>query len=58
MRLYTPAPVSFSRVAKMDHYIGDDLFIKKGTYLIVGIMGNMSNPDYFVNPDEFNPDRW
>jgi len=50
MRHYTPATLSFGRLANKDHTLGNDLFIKKGTLINCGIMTGMSNPKYFPEP--------
>ena len=51
LRLLTPIPNTFLRVAKKDHVLGGDLFIKKNTAIIPTIIASMSNPKYFKNPE-------
>lgn len=37
---------------------GEDLEIKKGTLLMVSIRGIQHDPEYYPNPDKFDPDRF
>ncbi len=41
-----------------DHYLGNDIQIKKDTVIGVNILEMHYNPDVFENPFEYNPDRW
>jgi len=57
MRLYTPAPTIFPRIAQNDHTLGD-LNIKKGTSVRPTPLYNFASPKYFEDPREFKPERW
>lgn len=57
LRLYTPVPLIFPRVAQEDHELGD-LKIKKGTSVRPTSLYNQSNPKYFDEPEKFKPERW
>jgi len=57
LRLYSPAPIIFPRLAQVDHTIGD-LKIKKGSSVRPTSLFNCSNPKYFEEPEKFKPERW
>ena len=57
LRLYSPAPIIFPRLAQIDHTIGD-LQIKKGSSVRPTPLYNYSNPKYFEEPEKFKPERW
>jgi len=57
MRLYTPAPTIFPRIAQNDHTLGN-LNIKKGTSVRPTPLYNFASPKYFEDPREFKPERW
>jgi len=57
LRKANPAPLIFPREALQDHYL-EDVKIKKGTTVTVGIVGNHLCDDFFVDPDRFYPERW
>jgi cytochrome P450 len=56
LRILPPAPIN-ARVASMDTDIGG-YSIPAGTEIIASIYHTHHNPDYFIEPDRFNPDRW
>jgi len=57
LRFYTPAPIIFSRIAQVDHEIGN-YKIKKGTSVRPTALYNYANPKYFDKPALFKPERW
>jgi len=57
LRLATPAPFIFQRIAVQDHKLGD-VFVKKGTWVNVGISLTNFNEKFNQNAYEFNPYRW
>lgn len=58
MRKYPPLPI-INRVCVKDYNLPDsDLFVEKGTRLIIPILGLHHDPDYFPKPATFNPDRF
>src|ERR1019366_3961286 len=56
MRLYPPVWV-FGRKAIEDNWVGDYL-IKKGTNILISPYIVHRLPEYWKNPDKFDPDRW
>ncbi len=56
LRLYPPAYLT-SRMAPQDVEIGGH-FIRAGTDVIVNIHGMQRSPEYFRNPERFDPDRF
>lgn len=57
MRLKPSVVYPIARKAKSNIYV-KDLFIKKGTILLLGnFLANISSQNY-DNPLEFNPSRW
>jgi len=57
LRMYTPAPMTFFRVALVDHKIGE-LEIKKGTWVRPFFISVFFDEKHFSNPEQFNPSRW
>jgi cytochrome P450 len=57
LRMATPAPSVFDRLALRDHMIGD-YKIKKGTTITINFLGNNFRESYHQNPFEFDPERW
>ena len=58
LRLYPPAP-RLLRICTNDYRIPDsDYVIKKGESLIIPTGALMKDPQYFPNPDEFDPEHF
>lgn len=58
MRKYPPLPL-LNRICVKDYKLPDsDLFVEKGTRLVVPVLGLHHDPDYFPEPATFNPDRF
>jgi len=57
LRMSTPINDVFSRKAIRDHYL-KDIHIKKNDVVNLDFFYNHFNPQYFKDPDTFNPDRW
>ncbi|KAM3142827.1 hypothetical protein pb186bvf_005211 [Paramecium bursaria] len=57
LRFVSPIDGFVPRIAARDHYIGQ-LFVKKGTWVDVGILPMATHPKYFENSLEFDIDRW
>ncbi|XP_024941659.1 cytochrome P450 6k1 isoform X2 [Cephus cinctus] len=58
LRLYPPMPI-LNRICVKDYKVPDmDFVIKKGTPIFVGIMGMHKDPEYFPEPEKFDPDRF
>jgi len=57
LRMYTPAPMTFFRVALQDHKIGE-LEVKKGTYLRPMFISVFHDERHFSKPEQFDPSRW
>jgi len=57
LRMYTPAPITFFRVALVDHKIGE-LEIKKGTWVNPLFISAFHDERHFPQPEQFNPSRW
>lgn len=57
LRMFPPSPGSGSRVAKMDHDIGN-IKVREGTVVVNNYLGNHFLSTYFKKPNEFNPDRF
>ena len=56
MRLYPPV-WSVSRIATQDNVLNDFL-IPKNAYLYLSIYAVHRHPDFWENPDQFDPDRF
>lgn len=57
LRLATPSPAIFPRVALQDHMLGN-VPIAKGTMLNIAILANMNDENIFHDPTKFLPERW
>ena len=57
LRLYTPAPATFPRVAVEDHKLVD-LSIRKGDLVRPDFMTNFFDEKNFKDPQQFDPSRW
>nr|ABY59962.1 cytochrome P450 monooxygenase CYP5005A3 [Tetrahymena thermophila] len=57
LRLVPPANEVFPRIADHDMKIGD-FQIEKGDLVNTHFIYNQSNPEYYPNPDIFDPYRW
>lgn len=58
LRLYPPVP-TLSRECVKDYIIPEtDVTIEKGTVVFVPAFGIHHDPEYFPNPEKFDPDRF
>jgi len=57
LRMYTPAPVIFPRVAQTEHNLLD-IKVLKGMSARPTPMFNSFNDKYFDEPEKFKPERW
>lgn len=58
MRIYPPAPV-YLRKCTEDYTIpGTNTVIEKGTSVLIPAIALHRDPDYFPNPEHFNPERF
>ncbi|KAL4467803.1 hypothetical protein ABPG74_013138 [Tetrahymena malaccensis] len=57
LRLVPPANEVFPRIADHDMKIGE-FQIEKGDLVNTHFIYNQSNPEYYPNPDVFDPHRW
>ncbi|XP_054156647.1 cytochrome P450 6k1-like [Oppia nitens] len=58
LRLYTPVP-SIGRIASQDYTIGDTgITIPKGMLVNFSVRSLHCNPDYYPNPDRWDPERF
>lgn len=58
LRIY-PAIPSLNRQCTKDYHIPDtDVVIEKGTKVLISILGLHHDPEYFPEPEKFDPDRF
>ncbi|XP_078045153.1 cytochrome P450 6k1 [Augochlora pura] len=58
LRLYPAAPL-LDRVTTTDYKVPDtDIILEKGTAVYIPLCGLHRDPNYFPDPDRFNPDRF
>jgi len=57
LRMYTPTPILFDRIALQDHTLGP-FTIKKGTVVIPALITLNFDPDFYNSPNKFTPERW
>ena len=58
LRLYPPIAVLFRRVTKSDGYTLAGVHLPKDTLVEVSSYSVHHNPEYYPDPDRFNPDRF
>ncbi|KAF5284126.1 hypothetical protein FQR65_LT00126 [Abscondita terminalis] len=58
MRKYPPV-ATLNRQCVMDYKISNtDLVLKKGTNVIISVLGIQNDPEYFPEPEKFDPERF
>lgn len=57
LRLYPILPFLI-RVCNERYQLNEHLFIEKGTRIIVPVLGLQTDPLYYNNPNEFNPENF
>lgn len=58
LRKYTPGNVLMRRCTKDYKVPGTNTTIEKGKYVFLPMLAIHNDPEYFPNPEEFNPDRF
>jgi cytochrome P450 family 6 len=58
LRKYPPAPFLIRECGKSYHIPDSNLVVEKGTPLIISTFGLHRDPDYFPNPETFDPERF
>ncbi|KAI4459126.1 cytochrome p450 [Holotrichia oblita] len=54
-----PIVATLERIATKDYKIpGKDLVLKKGTKVMISLQGIHHDPEYYPNPEKFDPDRF
>lgn len=58
LRKYPPGIV-LSRVSNKDYKVPDtDVVLPKGSEVLIPVLGLHKDPEYFPNPEKFDPDRF
>jgi cytochrome P450 family 6 len=58
LRKYSPGNVLMRRCTKDYKVPGTDVVIEKGKYVFLPMLAIHNDPEYFPEPNEFNPDRF
>lgn len=58
LRKYPPLPVLSRECTKAYKMPDSDLVIEKGTLVFVPILAIHNDPEYYPNPEKFEPDRF
>ncbi|CAH1101564.1 unnamed protein product [Psylliodes chrysocephalus] len=58
LRMYPPAPFLVRLCNKDYKVVGTDLLIEKGTSVFIPSSGIQYDPEYYPNPDKFDPERF
>lgn len=58
LRVYPPAGASDRKCTKDYKLPGTELIVKKGQGLLVPIYAMQHDPEYFPEPEKFNPERF
>lgn len=58
LRKYPPAPFLIRECGKLYHIPGSKVAIEKGTPVIISTFGLHRDPEFFPNPETFDPERF
>lgn len=58
MRLHPPAPITHRRCTTKYRFPETNLVLDPGTLIIIPIHALHMDPEYFPNPEEFDPERF
>ncbi|KAF2897404.1 hypothetical protein ILUMI_08768 [Ignelater luminosus] len=58
LRKYPPLPIHTRECTETYKVRGTDLIIKKGQSVFIPVMGIQYDPEYYPNPDKFDPERF
>lgn len=58
LRMYPPVP-TLTRICVQDYKMKNtDVVIEKDTSILISTLGLQRDPEYFPNPDKFDPERF
>lgn len=58
LRKYPPVPILNRMCTKEYNVPGTNTVIEKGIRLMIPVIGIHRDPEYYPDPDKFNPDRF
>ncbi|KAF2896687.1 hypothetical protein ILUMI_09484 [Ignelater luminosus] len=58
LRKYPPLPVHTRECTETYKVPGTNLVINKGQFVFIPVMGIQNDPDYYPDPDKFDPERF
>jgi cytochrome P450 family 6 len=58
LRKYPPVPILNRECTKEYKIPGTDIVLEKGIAVVIPIMGMLCDPQYFPDPEEFDPERF
>ncbi|PGH00530.1 hypothetical protein GX51_05745 [Blastomyces parvus] len=58
LRLYPPIPAGLLRESPIDGCTINGIYVPQGTVASTSTWTTQRNPEYFPNPDKFDPSRW
>ncbi|KAF2897837.1 hypothetical protein ILUMI_08338 [Ignelater luminosus] len=58
LRKYPPVPVHTRECTKTYNVPNSNVVLKKGSFVFIPVMGIQHDPEYFPDPDKFDPERF
>lgn len=58
LRKYPPVPIITRKCTRDYNVVDSDIAIKKGLMILIPVIGIHYDPDYYPDPEKFDPERF